>query len=215
MPLDLRKEREKAKQFENKSARIPICLCIDGSMSMNTEGRMIAVNNGIKNFINQTKNDRLSRDAVDIGIVSFGRTASVIQPFDNVRNVNFQEISEGGGSPMGEAMELALNETIRHYDALKARGIPCFKPILIIMSDGEADDDSKCRVVSKKILEEVKKRRLQLKLIDLSDESRLSQYFPGIPAITFDVMQIGQFFNDLSRSTQSLSVAMPGTEQQI
>ena len=83
---DIRVEMEDF--IENTANRVPVCIVVDTSFSMNIENRIEHVNNGIKAFIHNSAEDEYAVDSLDLCIVSFdnegGReSATVVHPFTN------------------------------------------------------------------------------------------------------------------------------------
>lgn len=197
----------------NHAVRVPICLCIDTSFSMNYAGRIAHLNKGVSSFIEETKNNVYAVDAVDLCLISFGVRAEVIQPFANVAKIKFKNLTADGNTPLGEAVELALvqiKKRLKDYDIV---GDTHFKPYLIIMSDGVSTD--KVDDVARRVRNDVENRKLKVKCIDMSDgkeKNDLEKFSPDQEVSTINSLQIKEFFDNLSRSAAGLSTGVPGED---
>lgn len=194
--------------INNNRNRVSVCLCIDTSKSMILEGRMDRVKEGVQKFIRDSKDNIYAAGAIDLCIVTFGgKQAEVLQPFKNVRSIP-QELrfEPSGGTPMGQAVELALKQISDNRAKYESYGISSFKPWLIIMSDGAADDDITNAAL--KVRNLLQKRRLKVRCIDMSGGSEandLRRFAEHGEVETIDALGLSDFFDMLSRSAASLS----------
>ena len=107
---------------------------------------------------------------------------------------------------MGEAVELAIQQIRENRKKYEVYGISCFKPWLIIMSDGNSDDDVTNAV--REVQKLLQKRRLKVRCIDMSGGSEandLHRFSEHGEVETIDAMGLTDFFDMLSRSAASLS----------
>ncbi len=190
--------------------QVMVCLCVDSSYSMIQEGRMDKVNQGIREFIRSGMEDDYARDSIDLCIVSFGLDRpAVLQPFENVSKVRFTPIRPQGGTPLGQAVRLCLDEIKRRVGYFNSVGTPIFKPWLIIMTDDESDDD--LSEVAAEVQRMVKDGDLKTKCIDISMKSNRQnglRLLSGDGKVdTLDQSGILDFFGFLSRKAAGLSMA--------
>ena len=206
----------KEMQLEEKDLIVPtapqvmVCLCVDSSYSMIQEGRMNKVNQGIQQFIDDCLENDYVKDSIDLCIVSFGKTKpEVLQHFDNVSKVHFTPIKPSGGTPLGKAIQLCLDEINKRVEYFNQVGTPLYKPWLIIMSDDESDDD--ISDVARKIQQMIRNGDLKTKCIDISMKSKkLSglKLLSGDGTVdSLDQSGILDFFGLLSRKAAGLSMA--------
>ena len=193
--------------IRNNRNRVSICLCIDTSKSMLLEGRIDRVNQGVQKFIRDSKENIYAAGAIDLCVVTFGgQKASVLQPFKNVRSIPELRFQPSGGTPLGEAVELAIQQIRENRKKYEVYGISSFKPWLIIMSDGNSDDDVTNAV--REVQKLLQKRRLKVRCIDMSGGSEandLHRFSEHGEVETIDAMGLTDFFDMLSRSAASLS----------
>jgi uncharacterized protein YegL len=149
----------------SNTRKVPICLVLDvsGSMGDRDNTRLTKIeelNKNFKDFITFVRTNPKARSMVDLSVISFGHEVTVVNGYSNIESIKETRFSANGPTPMGAAMKKALDllELRRKY--YKDKGIQHFKPILILMSDGEATDnyeESAAEVSSK-----VKEKRVKV-----------------------------------------------------
>lgn len=122
----------------------PKCICgivIDASYSNVVDGRMDKINEGLVKLFEHLKTDHLANRRVELCIVEVsGDKATLVQPFITVADIiNMQppQFTAHGGTPMEHGLAIALSAMKEHKKLLKTNGIPLFKPMLFVLSDGE------------------------------------------------------------------------------
>lgn len=213
----LKQERlSSADLIQNAANRVPVCLCVDASYSMLQDHRIDHVNNGIRSFLQRSANDAYVCDSIDVCILTFsGAGVQVVQPFTNVQKLKgrFRDIAPSGGTPMGEAVRTAVDLITRQRDSYEAYGITSYRPWLILMSDGAADDD--VSAVAREVRRLQQNRQLKVKCIGMGtgEECRdLAAFSLSGRVDNCGALEIENFFDFLSRSAAGLSQAQPGEE---
>lgn len=199
--------------IQNAANRIPICLCIDASYSMGLNRRIQQINDGIKQFIQNIREDYIAADSVELCIISFGGSQARIEvPFKAAADIDYQNIRVSGNTPMGQAVEFAMHEIEKRVELYKRYGITCYKPWLILLSDGEATDDY--LLSAAKLVEKQKERRIKVLCIKLgSEEESLSRFHINREVESLEDLALGDFFADwLSTSVATLSKQSPYAE---
>ena len=106
-----REERTIITDGRNTTARVPVCLCLDVSGSM--QGHPInELNAGVRLFYDTIRKDEMAFSAADIAIVTFGgnREAKCVQGFSQLWEISSPPtLTAAGLTPMGEAVTLALD----------------------------------------------------------------------------------------------------------
>ena len=149
---------------DNPSTRVPICLCLDVSGSMNrivggttrdtgravfrdgqqwnvVEGGITALSelvDGVRSFYRALNEDDVARYSAEICVVTFsGTSARLVQDFASLDlQSDFPDISADGETPMGEGVNLALDRLEMRKQEYKDAGIDYFQPWLVLMTDG-------------------------------------------------------------------------------
>ena len=149
----------------NPCTRVPICLCLDTSGSMNkvvrgdieetgetiySDGKSWSVvsggvsaiddlNEGINQFFETIKDDEVARYSAEICVITFGgEEAEVVSDFATVdQQKKSFAFTASGATYMGEAVNLALDCLEKRKQEYKSKGIDYFQPWLVLMTDGE------------------------------------------------------------------------------
>ncbi|MCB9211806.1 MAG: VWA domain-containing protein [Ignavibacteriales bacterium] len=100
------------------------------------------LNEAVKTFYEQCKNDQKAKNAVEVVTISFGGNVQVESDFGPVDKVQIPHLSASGGTPMGTAMTTALDKLDARKKEYKDNGIDYYQPMLVLMSDGGATDQT-------------------------------------------------------------------------
>lgn len=126
--------------IDNPSPRCPVALVLDTSGSMCGEP-INELNAGIRLFIDELKRDDLARWSVDLAVYTAGGSADCIQDFIGTEQIaGFAPLSASGGTPLGTATLMALNDLEERKRAYRDAGVPYYQPWLVLISDGAPTD---------------------------------------------------------------------------
>ncbi len=138
--------------------KVPICLVLDisGSMGDRDGTRLTKIeelNKNYKDFLNFVRTDKRAGAICDLSVITFGHEVTVVNGYSNIESIRETKFTANGPTPMGAAMKKALNLLELRRTHYKDKGIEYYKPIIILMTDGEATDDYKeaAEEVSKKV----------------------------------------------------------------
>jgi len=128
--------------------KVPICLVLDVSGSMgDRDGTRLTkieeLNKNYRDFLNFVKTDKRANAICDLCVISFGDEVNVVNGYSNIESIRETKFTANGPTPMGAAMKKALNLLELRRTHYKEKGIEYYKPIIILMTDGEATDDYK------------------------------------------------------------------------
>lgn len=200
--------------ISNPTTRVPVCLCLDTSGSMDGEP-IQELNKGMRQFFTELKNDEVARFAAEVCIVTFGDSARCIQDFGPLEQQISRDLSARGDTPMGEALTIALDMLEVRKQKYKDTGVDYFQPWLVVMTDGYPNGDAS-------VLRESVARASQLaatKKLNVipiiigndADETVLRQISNKNP-LKLNGLKFVEFFRWLSRSVSKVSSSMPGEE---
>ena len=208
------KEFDYDELIDNPTTRVPVCLCLDTSGSM--MGQPIAeLNRGIQQFFQEVRSDDIARYAVDICIVTFGdQGARLLQDFRSLDSASCPTLSANGGTPMGEALTIALTKLEERKQKYKDSGIDYFQPWLVLMTDGQPNGDKTilddaCRKTSS-MQRDKKLSIFPIGIGDDADMNVLSRVSPGRTPAKLAGLKFVEFFQWLSKSVSRTSQSMPG-----
>jgi uncharacterized protein YegL len=132
------------KNIDSKK-KAPICLVLDisGSMSSYGTGRMTRIdelNANVLKFLDFVRKNEKAKRISDICIITFGGTVNVVSGYTNIENIQFRPFAANGSTPMGEAMEKAVELLNLRRQYYRDNSIERYKPIMLLMSDGDPTD---------------------------------------------------------------------------
>ena len=167
----------------NPTARVPICLCLDTSGSMHGDS-INELNEGVRTFYESIKSDETALYAAEVSIVTFGRNVTCIEDFSSVeRQNNIPELDASGGTPMGEAINLALELLEKRKLEYKERGVDYYQPWLVIMTDGESNgSEEELEIAIKNTVQLVNNKKLTIFPIaigEYADVNLLKRFSPN------------------------------------
>jgi uncharacterized protein YegL len=152
--------------FEVKTNRkVPVCLVLDTSGSMGDRDgtrlpKIEELNKNVKDFIDFVKKDPRARSICDLSIITFGSNVHVIQGYASIEEVKFTSLQANGSTPMGEAMSKASQLLELRRNFYKNNEIEHYKPIVLLMTDGEATDAY--QTVAKEFSSKVKEKKVKI-----------------------------------------------------
>ncbi len=130
-----------AEFVENPEPRCACLLLLDTSGSM--QGTPIAeLNAGLAEFERELKADSLAAKRVEIGIVQFG-PVHVNADFTGATSFVAPQLSASGNTPMGEAIETAVELLRARKKQYKSGGIAYYRPWIFLITDGAPTDSWK------------------------------------------------------------------------
>lgn len=230
------------KDSNNPTARVPICLCLDLSGSMDTieggnytntgrktiidgkeynivEGgtsRLDELRSGLTLLFDAIKEDDMAVDAAEISIVGFDDEAYTLLRFAHIEDQEIPTLETGNSTSMGEGVNLALDlleERKRHY---KDKGIQYYQPWLVLMTDGENNGSkSELERAVRRIKELVDLKKLSVFPIGIGNEAdmtTLAKFSPKRRPLRLKGLKFKEFFEWLSQSVSKVSVSTPGED---
>ena len=121
--------------------RCACMLVLDTSGSMQGEP-IDALTQGLSAFERQVKSNPLAARRIEVGIITFGEGGVQLkQDFVQAKHFLAPEICAGGNTPMGEAVQLALQAIRNRKNEFRQLGIQYFRPWLMLITDGEPTDE--------------------------------------------------------------------------
>jgi len=124
---------------ENPEPRCPCILLLDTSGSM--KGQPIKeLNEGIEVFKDELAADALAAKRAEIAVVTFG-PVQVESDFQTAGAFSPPTLSAGGVTPMGEAIQKALEMVEQRKNRYRQNGIAYYRPWIFLITDGAPTDE--------------------------------------------------------------------------
>jgi uncharacterized protein YegL len=226
----------------NPTARVPVCLCLDTSGSMDrvigddfqrtgrqeySDGQMWDIvtggtsaidelNKGVEMFYDAIRSDEVAMYSAEICVVTFGgNEPKLVLDFASIeRQTELPKLTASGETPMGEAVNLALDCLERRKQEYSDVGLSYFQPWLVLMTDGEPNGSSQeLERAVKRTVQMVQDRKLTVFPIGIGDDAdmqALARFSPNRQPKRLRETKFPEFFQWLSQSVSRTSQSTPG-----
>ncbi|NCJ06048.1 VWA domain-containing protein [Synechococcales cyanobacterium C] len=164
---------------DNPENRCPVILLVDTSGSM--AGQPIeALNSGLSAFKDAVLKDEQAALRVDVAIVSFG-PVQLEQDFVTVDQFTPPSLQAYGLTPMGEAIEFALDLLETRKQTYRSNGIQYYRPWVFLITDGAPNPDSPWQQASQRLQDAETQRKLSFFAVGVqgADMNTLRQISPS------------------------------------
>ena len=193
----------------NPDPRIACALLLDTSSSMSGEPINL-LNRGFDLFCEEIKKDELAKKRAEITVITFGGSARVEIPFTEGRDLQPRRLEAGGGTPMGAALDLALDQLDQQKQAYKEAGLEYYRPWLFVLTDGAPTDGQVFRTAAARVRQAEADRRVSVFSIGVgagANLTRLADLSAQRVPVMLDGLSFGEFFSWLSASLSAASAS--------
>ncbi|HTU66150.1 MAG TPA: VWA domain-containing protein [Steroidobacteraceae bacterium] len=209
IPVDVKKNAEQ---------RLACVLLIDCSGSMSQDNQMEQVNIGLREFEQALKEDALASVRVVVSVIAFGTPngVDVVQEWTDAIDFTAPQFTATGGTPMGAAVDLALDTLEAMTRHFRDNGIAQYKPWLFIFTDGQPTDDF--HAAARRCADAVEKRKVIVWPITTQPQGakELKEFVgPSGNVFAIKTANVRELFRWLSDSVKAGSAANPGERAQI
>jgi uncharacterized protein YegL len=200
-------------QFDtsNPEPRCPCVLVLDTSDSMG--GAPIAeLNAGLQAFKDALSKDELAMLRVEVAIITFG-PVNVAQDFVTANQFTPPTLDTTGDTPMGTAINLALDKINDRKQVYKQNGISYYRPWVFLITDGAPTDGDVWRTAAQRVQEAESKKKVAFFAVGVegADMSVLGQ-ISSRQSLKLQGLNFRDMFVWLSSSLSNVSRSKPGED---
>lgn len=190
---------------DNPENRCPVILLLDTSGSMSGEP-IEQLNMGISAFKDDLLKDTQATLSVELSIITFGKTVKIIQNFTSIDEFKPPILEASGVTPMGEAIESALDLLEERKRVYKDNGIAYYRPWIFLITDGAPTDN--WQMATQRLHEAEAQRRCLFFAVAVegADINKLRQIaLPDRPPVLLNGLDFRDLFIWLSSSMKRVS----------
>jgi uncharacterized protein YegL len=197
---------------DNPDPRCPCVLLLDTSDSMRGNP-IVELNAGLQTFQTDLQDDPLAARRVEVAIVTFGRGGvEKVQDFVTASSFTAPTLSEGNGTPMGEAINLALDMVAERKATYQQNDIAYYQPWIVMITDGAPNPTSPWQAAAQRVQQEMTAKKLTFFAVGVkgADMQVLAQITPR--SILLDGLRFRDLFVWISQSQKRVSSNKPGDQ---
>ena len=204
---------EVAENYEQK------CLCVlvlDVSGSMRGK-RIEELNKGLQDFYNEISADETTSQRLEVSIITFGSFAKTIQTPKLVENFTMPTLTAEGSTVLVSAVNQAIDLVDERKIWYKSTNQTYYRPWIILMTDGEPDDDQNVDKLSERIKQDTQNKRYAFLPIGVEGANMnvLSKIQGDIKPMKLQGTKFSSFFKWLSASMGTIVNAEAGEKVDI
>jgi uncharacterized protein YegL len=195
---------------ENPEPRCPCVLLLDVSASM--LGSPIALlSAGLRRFAAELAADSMAAKRVEVAVITFGETVSGGSAFAPVHALAIPPLKARGETPMGAAIEAAIDLLRARKDEYRRNGISFFRPWIFLLTDGAPTDD--WRAAAQRVAEGERTKAFSFFAVAVPPaDVRVLGKISVRPPLQLHALRFADLFVWLSNSLRSVSASQTGRE---
>jgi uncharacterized protein YegL len=202
---------EEAVEFAtNPDPRCPCVLLLDTSYSMHG-ARIDALNDGLRAFQTDVSDDPLAQRRVEVAVVTFGGGVQTVQEFTTAGQFTAPVLAARGDTPMGAAINRALDLVADRKAAYRANGVAYYRPWVFMLTDGAPTDE--WRNAAQRIRQEESANGVAFFAVGVADaDMRTLEQIAARTPIKLQGLAFREMFLWLSQSQKRVSASKVGEQ---
>ncbi|MFA5907926.1 MAG: VWA domain-containing protein [Vicinamibacterales bacterium] len=195
---------------ENPEPRCPSVLILDVSGSMGG-ARIAELNAGLQVYRDELAADSLAAKRVEVAVLTFGGAVELANDFCTASSFVAPTLTARGDTPMGAAINQALDLLAARKQLYKTNGIAFYRPWIFLITDGGPTDE--WQTAAQRVREGESKKSFSFFAVGVQEARMdvLTQIASREP-LRLDGLRFRDLFQWLSNSQQSVSKSTPGDE---
>jgi uncharacterized protein YegL len=176
--------------------------------------RIDLLNEGVRAYQADVVNDSLAAQRVEVSVITFGASVETVVPFVTAREFNAPTLTASGQTPMGAAIQQAIDAVTERKRAYKQNGLHYYRPWIFLITDGEPSDN--WQTAAAKVREGEKNKAFAFFAVGVEGANleTLRQISARAP-LSLKGCNFRDMFVWLSQSQRSVSHSNPGQEDQV
>jgi len=187
---------------DNRDPRVACALVLDTSSSMS--GAPIAqLNAGYETFRQSIDDDELARKRTEMMVITFADAAPKITvPWTEGRHLGPETFASAGVTPLGAALNLALDQVNARKQTYKEAGLEYYQPWIFVITDGEPTDPQEFQVATARLREAEAKKAVTVFGVGVADAdmATLAKISGKRDPVKLDGLKFKELFIWLSQS---------------
>ena len=195
----------------NPEPRCPCVLLLDTSGSM-SGAPIQQLNQGLAALQSSLAEDEVALLRVDLAIITFG-PVQLAQDFVNAGQFTPPTLRAGGDTPLGGAVQLALDQLEARKQIYRNNGLTYYRPWIFLMTDGQPTDGTVWQNAALRVKEAESKKKVAFFSVGVqgADMQMLAQLSLRQP-LHLQALKFRELFTWLSTSLTSVSHSTPTQE---
>ena len=199
---------EAAENYEQK------CLCV---LVLDVSGSMLGtpineLNKGLKDFYDEISSDATTSQRLEVSLITFSHIVKTLQEPALVDNFSMPTLTASGSTALANAVNQAIDMVAARKQWYKDTNQNYYRPWIILMTDGEPNEDQDISTLAQRIQDDTKNKRYAFLPIGVEGANMkiLNQIKGNIPPMKLQGTKFGSFFKWLSASMGTVVSAEEG-----
>jgi len=191
------------------------CLC---TLVLDTSGSMAGspiteLNKGLNEFYKAVEEDLIASSRLEICIIGFGSQIKNIQQPSLISGFKMPELVVEGSTRLVDAVREAIKKTEERKQWYKETGQPYYRPLIVLITDGEPDAKQDINGLSVEIREAVNNKKFTFFGLGVQgyNHEKMEQICPpSAPPLPLSGYKFSEFFKWLSNSIGIITKSKEG-----